>query len=166
MPTEKRRLQWLAVRALIRAIRPRTPFEVHYDANGKPFLPDQSQKLSITHSGKLAAIQLSSSGHCGIDVQQISEKVERIAPKFVREDEMEFIPGDRKLEYLNLIWTMKEAVFKHFGTNVEFKRQIKILPFSISDNFTATAQVNTPPESASFGLKWLRVDDYFLTYLS
>lgn len=143
-----------------------TPFEVQYDENGKPFLPDQSQKLSITHSGKMAAIQLSSDAHCGIDVQQISPKVERIASKFVREDEMEFIPEHQKLEYLNLLWTMKEAVFKHFGTNVEFKRQIRVLPFLISKNSATNSYVETPAGTVQIGLKWLRIDDYFLTYLS
>lgn len=91
--------------------------------------------------------------------------MERLAPKFVNRDETAFIPPDQNLDYLNLIWTMKEAVFKHFGSALEFKRQIHIQPFDIHSSNRTSAIVLHEDGRHRIALEWKRVDDYFLTYL-
>ena len=113
----------------------------------------------------MVAVQLSTGKYCGIDIQTISQKIERLAEKFIHPKEYAFIPADKKIEYLNLIWTMKEAVFKHFGSDLEFRRQIRIQPFVLDRENSGTALVETLNSKHEVGLKWVRIDDYFLTYL-
>lgn len=164
MRSEKRRTQWLAVRALLKKL-PHSECEIRYNHLGKPSLENNKCQLSITHSGTLVAVQLSTGTYCGIDVQAISPKIERLAEKFIHPKESAFIPMNNKVEYLNLIWTMKEAVFKHFGSDLEFRRQIHIQPFDLESEKDGMALVKTSDASHEIRLKWMRINDYFLTYL-
>lgn len=166
MKSEKRRSQWLAVRALLSSLSnsKETLTTVCYDEIGKPFLNSENELISISHSEKMAAVQISSKKICGIDIQRLSPKMERLAPKFINEQEAAFIPKDLSLDYLNLIWTMKEAVFKHFGSNLEFKR-ITVEPFDIHHKTNAFANVEHENKSYRIHLEWRRIEDYFLTYL-
>ncbi len=164
MRSKKRRSQWLAVRALLKEL-PHSDCEIRYNHLGKPALVNNNCQLSITHSGALVAVQLTTGKYCGIDVQAISPKIERLAEKFIHPKESAFIPTEEKVEYLNLIWTMKEAVFKHFGSDLEFRRQIRIQPFVLESENVGTALVKTADTKHVIGLKWMRIEDYFLTYL-
>lgn len=165
MTSIKRRTQWLAVRALLRKMNEPEEHEVDYNEHGKPILPNRPEQISISHSEEMVAVQLSASRYCGVDVQKWSSRMERLAPKFVNRDETAFIPPDQKLDYLNLIWTMKEAVFKHFGSALEFKRQIHIQPFDIKTSNKASAIVLHGDGRHRIALEWKRVGEYFLTYL-
>lgn len=165
MTSLKRQTQWLAVRALLRQMNEPEEHAVDYNEHGKPILQDRPEQISISHSEKMVAIQLSTSRYCGVDVQKWSDRMERLAPKFVNRDETAFIPIEQNLDYLNLIWTMKEAVFKHFGSALEFKRQIHIQPFDIHETNRAAAIVLHEDGRHRIALEWKQVDDYFLTYL-
>lgn len=165
MTSQKRQLQWLAVRALLPLLNSSLSRPIGYDPLGKPSIDSPGDQISISHSGKLVAIQISAQHFCGIDVQEYSTKMERLASKFINEDEWAFIPKSQALDYLNLIWTMKEAVFKHFGSDLEFKRQIFIQPFDIENESMGKAVVKKNRETFEIGLAWRRIDEYFLTYL-
>lgn len=165
MTSEKRRLQWLAVRALLPLLNSSLSRPIGYDPLGKPAIDSPGDQISISHSGKLVAIQISADHFCGVDIQEYSNKMERLASKFINEDEWAFIPKPQSLDYLNLIWTMKEAVFKHFGSNLEFKRQIFVQPFDIALDNEAVAVVKKGTENIKIGLAWRRIGEYFLTYL-
>ncbi len=160
----KRRSQWLAVRALLPQIAGADFCFVTYDALGKPFL-NQHQLISISHSENMVAIQLSQSEMCGIDVQKVSGKMSRLAFKFINDQEFSFIPQEQSLQYYNLIWTMKEAIFKHFGSNLEFREQIMIDKFEMNISGSTSARVIHQNFHYSIGLEWRRIGEYFLTYL-
>lgn len=160
----KRRAQWLAVRALLPLIADAETCSVDYDELGKPFL-NQQQAISISHSENMVAIQLCFSDFCGVDIQKFSEKMSRLASKFINEKENTFIPQEHCLEYYNLIWTMKEAIFKNFGSDLEFKRQIEISSFEMNAAGSTTARVVHHNKIYSIGLEWRRIGEYFLTYL-
>ncbi len=160
----KRKMQWLAVRVLLAELLRGGAATLRYDLNGKPEIGG-NQKISISHSGDMAAIQISNGTYCGIDVQRISDKMPRLAPKFINAQEAAFIPTDRANEYYNLIWTLKEAIFKNFGTSVEFKRQIIIQPFSLDQHEPIEAEVDHHETAHYMSLEWQRIGDYFLSYL-
>lgn len=166
MTSEKRREQWLAVRALLPLMAGKRSRPIGYDDLGKPHLHPSEERISVTHSGKMVAIQLSAQKqYCGIDIQEYSEKIDRLAHKFVHPGEAKFIAANREKEYLNLIWTMKEAVFKHFGTEVEFKSQIRIEAFDLHRDQLGVARVERNGKTHTIQLAWRRIDQYFLSYL-
>lgn len=162
--SEKRKSQWLAVRALLAELIKNGDIHLFYDDNGKPML-NNGHKISISHSDEIAAIQISTGTYCGIDVQRFSDKMPRLAAKFIHQKEAAFIPASQATAYYNLIWTLKEAIFKHFGTSVEFKNQIIIQPFSLAQHLPIHATVEYQKEAHYLILEWRQIGDYFLSYL-
>ena len=127
---EARRVQWLASRVLIRTIV-KPPGQILMDWNklGQPIVLNYDFKVSISHCKQMAAA-IVGDRDSGVDIELASAKVERIAKKFVRDDEFEFIPKHLKQEYYMVIWAAKEALFKmKGGGGIDFKEHLRTLPF-------------------------------------
>lgn len=85
---------------------------IEKDANGKPVLKNSEAHLSISHTQQFAAVMFSRNKAVGIDLENINPKVERIAHKFLREDEINAIDEEEKIGKLILYWSAKEALYK------------------------------------------------------
>ena len=123
---EKRRREWLIARILLDIVAPDS--ELYFAPNGKPMLKD-GRWISISHCGELAGLVICEHP-VGLDIQGTDEKLEKIAGKFCNPKELQKIKGEKYyLEYLTIIWSVKEAVFKFFGENVQFNEDIIVHPF-------------------------------------
>lgn len=141
---ESRRLQWYATRALTRNLFG-NDVEILKRESGQPYLSNNASYISITHTAKYAGIMHSKSCAVGLDLETINEKVLRIAPKFLENDEIEAISESEKVQKLILYWSAKEALYKLYGKGgLEFKTQILIDPFTMTKegNLMATIQAN------------------------
>ena len=88
----KRHLHWLGTRVLLRKMLHTEEYiDCKVDAHGKPYLVNLPYHISLSHSFDYAAVMISKSKPVGIDIEQMKEKVERIAHKFMRPEEMAFI---------------------------------------------------------------------------
>jgi phosphopantetheine--protein transferase-like protein len=140
-----KRLQHLAGRYLLSTLFDDFPLEEILIADTrKPFLPDEKYHFSISHSGYFAAAIASSKSRVGVDIEMISPRIHRIADKFLSDDEKDFFNEDYKMfldqwdlkdkvhtEYLTLMWSAKEAVYKWHGEgDVDFKEDIQLLKFA------------------------------------
>lgn len=130
-----RQSEWLASRWLLHLLTgagDRMP--LRKTATSKPFFLNAPQlHCSLSHSHGTVAALLSST-ICGCDIQAIVPKMPRIAPKFMREDELEWAESrqdaDYRLDMMHLIWTAKEAMYKAYGLKaVDFKAHLYITPF-------------------------------------
>lgn len=82
-----RKLEWLAVRVLLYTMLGEEK-EIHYYSNGEPYLADGSFSISISHTKGYVAVLLGEPGkRVGIDIECYSERVRKVAHKFMREDE-------------------------------------------------------------------------------
>lgn len=89
------------------------------DKHGRPRLtaplPPPLPSLSISHSGTLAVAMASRSHHCGIDVQEIVPRIERLADRIGDPLELalltQAIDSDTTTR-LTMLWTAKEAAKK------------------------------------------------------
>jgi 4'-phosphopantetheinyl transferase len=123
---EKRKREWLTTRILLRILA--NGKDLSFLPSGKPLL-SHGQHISISHSGALAGVVVSSKP-VGLDIQGIDEKLLRIEKKFVNAPEQSYLPNNSyRVEYLTVIWSAKEAVFKYFGELVDFADHIQIAPF-------------------------------------
>ena len=72
--------------------------------------------LSISHSNRFAVAMATKAKSCGIDIQKISEKTERVADRFSEPDELLLLQNHTPLlntqERLTLLWSAKEALKK------------------------------------------------------
>jgi phosphopantetheinyl transferase len=112
----QKRLQWLASRHLLTLAHPEP---IVRRLSAKPTLTN-GPELSFSHSGDYAAL-LISDHHSGIDIQTYNEKLFRIAPKFSNDGEAGLISAPDELAALTLSWSIKEAIFKYYTTQLPFK---------------------------------------------
>jgi phosphopantetheinyl transferase len=129
-----RRLEWLAGRWLLHRLTGATErLTLGKNPYAKPFFLDYpDQHCSLSHSqGTVAA--LLSERPCGCDIQVLVEKMTRLAPKFMRPEEFEFVrqyPQDQQLALLHVFWTAKEALYKAHGLKeLDFRAHLRVEPF-------------------------------------
>ena len=132
----KKRLQHLAGRFLLRFVFPDFPLELIEIADTrKPFLKEEAFHFSISHCGDYAAVIVSRTKRVGVDIEVMSEKIERIRFKFLSEkDARDFYEGD--LFKWTHAWSAKEAVFKWWGNGgVDFREHIQLKELSEIDPY-------------------------------
>lgn len=124
-----RKLEWLSVRALLFRLLGRHKV-VCYEPSGKPYLANNSYHISISHTKGYVAVILSAVKSVGIDVEQYSRRVHKVAHKYMREDEsVSPYDGDDTWSLL-LHWSAKEVMFKCMDTaEVDFREHLRIEPF-------------------------------------
>jgi phosphopantetheinyl transferase len=89
--------------------------------------------MSITHTSKYVAAVLHPSEAIGMDMEKPSEKLKRIAYKFL--SEAEIAEADSDIEKLCIYWSAKEALYKLYGKRkVIFSENLYILPFKKEQN--------------------------------
>ncbi|GEM62078.1 4'-phosphopantetheinyl transferase [Sphingobacterium faecium NBRC 15299] len=164
----KRRLHWLATRVLLRTLLNTTAYiDCPSDTNGKPYLANFPQKISLTHSFDYAGAIISSSGQVGIDMELIKSKVERIAHKFLKEEELHFISKDKsRIEQLYACWSAKEAVYKLQGNaGVSFLHNMTIAPFEYEEEGLLKLYLTSEQYNRSFDVYYEKFNDYLLAYV-
>lgn len=138
---ENKKLQWYATRHLVNEMLGSSPTVIK-DEEGKPLLKNSSHHISLSHTNLFAAAMVSASAPVGIDLEMINPKVERIAHKFLREDEIKAIADDEKLGKLILYWSAKEALYKLHGKGgIEFMTQLLIEPFELNQSGALHAEI-------------------------
>ena len=162
----KRHLHWLSTRVLLRKMLGDPAYiATEIDEHGKPFLTNFPHHISLSHSFDYAAVMISEDKEVGIDIEQIKTKIERIADKFLKNSEMEFINKSCKVEQLYACWCAKEAIYKLQGKkNVSFKNNIHLHPFDFNGEgvFNATLEINGI--SRVFDIHYEMFDDYMIGY--
>ena len=139
----RRRAQWLAGRRLAHALFGELPTPlppetlVRNDAAGRPWLAGAPADVvvSLSHSGEWAAAVLAQGGRAGVDIELIRGKAQRLAGKFLAENEWDHAravaaTSDAEAHY-TLLWSAKEALYKLAAQRgILFRRQLLLHEFS------------------------------------
>ncbi|NND95005.1 MAG: 4'-phosphopantetheinyl transferase superfamily protein [Flavobacteriales bacterium] len=117
----RKRKQWYASRLLSFEVIP--DFKgLYYDQFGAPHLIEDDRCVSYSHSHDKVALIIHDDHEVGIDIQREDEKLRRISSKFLNEQEAErFIDSGESLDYLHVLWSVKETVFKVHKHHMPFK---------------------------------------------
>lgn len=155
----KQRLkQWLGTRLLLSSFFDNA--KILYTELGKPFL-DNSWKISISHSNEFVTIILNKKNDCGIDIEQISDKVSRIKHKFLNAEDLQNITTNQDL---TLYWGAKEALYKFYGKKeVLFIENLFIEQF-LEEKNTFIGRIELPHFKISIPMKYEIIEGYILTY--
>jgi len=149
-----RQIEWMATRLLIYELLDEKVI-IDYDEFGKPFLRNDNRQISISHTSGMVAVQIGEK-QAGVDVERISERVAKVAHKFLSPTELEAISINNQLLHMYAYWGAKETVYKIYGRkNLDFKKNIKIEPFKIETEGVIIAYLKTE-EIISYNL------DYFV----
>jgi len=162
----QRRLEWLAGRYLLhkmsgRAIRG----ACLKDEFGKPYLENSPYQISLSHSHNKVAV-LAAPPNLGIDIQYLVAKIERIAPKYMRDVEFESLTAATRLEHLHVYWGAKEVLYKAYGRKkLDFRGHIHITPFEYDLSVgKATGIVTKGDFKANYEIHYERIDDFILVW--
>ena len=126
-----------------------------HNGQGKPLF--RGYHVSISHTKGYAALILSKKSEVAVDIEYMSDRVERIASKFLRKDERAD-SLDAKLVH----WCAKETVFKLFSEENLLFEDMRVKPFDTMADWACEV------ENLKSG-KTARVDfelamDFVLTY--
>ncbi|RCH53717.1 4'-phosphopantetheinyl transferase [Mucilaginibacter hurinus] len=165
--TNKRHLHWLSTRVLLRVMLSTNEYiDCKVDSHGKPYLVNHPYHISFSHSFDYAAVMISRKHHVGIDIEQVKEKVERIAHKFMRKQELDFISEKYKIEELYVCWCIKEAVYKCYGQKeVSFLDNILLEPFNFEGHGVVKAHLRKESIAIDYEVGYQQYQDYMIGYV-
>lgn len=155
-----RQREWLTTRVLLTEMLQKRRI-ISYSTHGKPFIKESKLNLSISHSKNFVALIISSQYYPGVDIEQVSERVAKVRHKFLCETEQVWCTS---LPLMTACWSAKEAVFKIFERELDF-RDMVIEPFQIEPDkgeFESSIIKIKPP--ARFKIKYRFFENDILTY--
>ena len=151
--------QFLAVRKTLKLENP--SYKIRYDESGKPSI-NSDLNISISHSNHMAAIVFSGCSRIGIDIELKESKILNIQNKFLNESEKLKKEFQSDVDYLIMIWTAKESIYKALGIKgVSFSDDITIKNISNNKGEGYYARGN---DKYKFDLFYFIIDDYILCY--
>lgn len=134
----RRQIEWLGTRLLLRELLNHR-LSINYDDFGKPYLSDNSYSISISHSHEYIAVIVGKANQVGVDIELMTDRIEKIAPKFVSGFEFANLSTQNRMEQLYLYWCGKETLYKMYGKkSLRFIENIIIYPLIWQEkgNFT------------------------------
>jgi phosphopantetheine--protein transferase-like protein len=137
------------------------------DAHGKPYLVNLPYHISLSHSFDYAAVMISKKAPVGIDIEQIQQKVERIAPRFLNPGELAAAMQDtHRVKALYAYWCAKEAVYKCYGQKeVSFADNISLQPFGFTPEGSIQARLEKGDIKLDYTVRYLQYQDYMVGYV-
>ncbi|UCG28617.1 MAG: 4'-phosphopantetheinyl transferase superfamily protein [Bacteroidales bacterium] len=160
----ERKIEFLSVRTLLTTMLDPSA-RIIYNGDHKPFLKDKSFNISITHSYKLTSILLSKNNRVGIDMEYMSDKINRISHKFIHTDE--YITENRKFRnyHMYIHWCAKEVLYKLCDKpSLNFRENLIIKPFEISDKGSIHGEVQTMKHLEEFELHFFKLNNYIIVW--
>ena len=151
--------QFLAVRKILHLENP--SYKIRYDESGKPSI-NSNLNISISHSKFMAAIVFSKHNKAGIDIEHKENKIINIQNKFLNDAEKLENEYQSNVDYLTMIWTAKESIYKALGIKgVSFSDNIIIKNINKNKGY---GYYTNGKEKYKFDLIFFSIEDYILCY--
>lgn len=153
--SDARRREYVCVRALLREITGiRLPLINHTD-NGRPLI--EKGYISISHTRGYCTVIHSEDSPVGVDIEYMSDRVGRIAHRFLREDEN---AADTVCQLLH--WSAKETIYKLFSDDRLSFEEMRVFPFMLGSS--GTMSVCNCKRDICVDVGYEVTPDYVLTY--
>lgn len=162
MRSERRVIEWLTTRVLLFELLGEEKI-IDNRPDGRPFLKDGSYKISISHTKEYAAVLLHKQYSVGIDVETISERVKKLADKFISENE--YIDLSQQVIHQLLHWSAKETLFKMMEeSEIDFKEHLHVHPFRPGEKGVFQASESKTLRQKTFQIHYEVLPDAVLTW--
>ena len=116
----ERRREYVAGRCLLREIFNGEEIEMEHNSDGKPLIAN-GYNISVSHTIGYVAIIVSDRHEVGIDIEHVCDRVEKIASRFMRDDE-----HANNIMSLLIHWCAKETIYKLFSSDHLVAKEIKV----------------------------------------
>lgn len=161
--SDSRKVEWLAVRVLLYTLTGEV-IQIHYHPSGRPYIADRELHLSISHTKGYVSVIISPTNEVGIDIEKISDRVHRVAHKFVRDDEL--LPEEpiQKTHALLLIWSAKEVMFKCMNEEaVDFREHMRV-DISQADGGCFMGKETRSERGRTYSISYMIDPDFVMTW--
>ncbi|MBQ9533332.1 MAG: 4'-phosphopantetheinyl transferase superfamily protein [Prevotella sp.] len=152
----ERRMEKLSAYLLLYSLQADAQLLIGHNPDGKPLL--DGWHISVSDTRGFVAVVLSKTNSVGIDIEFISNRVDRIAKRFIRPDEM----ADNTMKRL-LTWSVKEAVYKYCSEEHLDYFDMRLHPFDLSQN--GIIEVDNLKNNTTLRVRYIVTSDYVLAYL-
>ncbi|MES2654501.1 MAG: 4'-phosphopantetheinyl transferase superfamily protein [Bacteroidota bacterium] len=163
-PAESVGLHWFASRVLVQHLFSSHKIEIHKDIHNKPTLYIDGEKyfISISHSHLYVGVMVCKTHEIGLDIEQIDDRINRVAHKFMNESEKQF---GHTIEHKTLIWSAKEAVYKWYGKReLDFRGNMEVQPFVVNNTGTFNCKLHKNETQQVLPVHYYQLDNYFIAY--
>lgn len=154
--SSSRRKEYVCVRALLREMNNGVLPVISHKPSGKPVLEDGT-RVSISHTKDYCAVIVSDQHEVGVDIEYVSDRVGRIAHRFLRADET-FSDITSQL----ICWCAKEAVYKIFSDDDLLFEEMFVEPFEARD--AGAIMVRNLKKDVVAEVSYHVTSDYVLAY--
>jgi phosphopantetheinyl transferase len=159
----RRKKEWLSVRYLLNKAC-KTDVTIQYNNDGKPSLSN-GKNISISHSGNYVGIIISENKDIGLDIEKISNKLEKIKHKYLNNFELDIVENSvNRTETLAIFWCAKEAMYKLYAKkNLIFDGQLLIKKIDfVNQKIFADIKADT---NKKLELSFKKINDYYLVWI-
>lgn len=105
--SEQRRRETLATHLILHAMTGQDGLYISHNSDGNPIV--DGLNISISHTKGYAAVIISRQNRVGIDIEYVSNRVEKVMDYFLRDDEYAPSLTDKIIQ-----WCAKETAYKFF----------------------------------------------------
>lgn len=155
-PSLRRKKEKLTEYLLLKELTGEESLVIRHNDDGAPFV--DGYFISLSHTEGWAAMILSKSHRVGIDIEYVSERVNRVASRFIREDEQQATLAERLIN-----WCSKESVYKFFTEqHLEF-HEMRLQPYS--QEAEGNVLVENLRQRAQVSVNYEVNNDFVLAYL-
>ncbi|MDF1548391.1 MAG: 4'-phosphopantetheinyl transferase superfamily protein [Bacteroidales bacterium] len=148
-----RKSEWIATRLLMYNLINKV-ISIDYNENGKPIIDNHNHCISISHTKGMVAVIIAKN-LAGIDIEQFSDRVEKVENKFMSGIERIQISKKNKTSNLLAYWSAKETLYKIYGgKGLDFKKNLYINPFELSARGEFTGEIITQNQSVGYRLNY------------
>lgn len=153
---DARRLEVLSVHALVYIMTGDESLVVGHNEDGHPLL--EGWHVSISHTRGYAAVLLSRQDEVAVDVEYVSNRVAKIADRFIRDDEQ-----DETITRQLVCWCTKEAVYKYFSSQHLALLDIRLRNYELLSEGCIVAENMQTGDTVT--VNYNVTDSYVMTYI-
>ena len=153
---DARRLEVLSVHALIYIMTGDESLVVSHNEDGHPLL--DGWHVSISHTRGYATVLLSRKDEVAVDIEYGSNRVAKIADRFIRDDEQ-----DDSVTRQLVCWCTKEAVYKYFSSQHLALFDIRLRNYDLSSEGCIVAENMQTGDTVT--VNYCVKDSYVMTYI-
>jgi phosphopantetheinyl transferase len=107
--------------------------------SGMPYLENSQRHISLSHTKEHSAVMICDAGVCGIDIETVHPRVQKVAHKFMNDSEKGLLKSDDDFETMMLLWSAKETIYKLYGNKkVDFKEHLLLSDLNFTTPQTGT----------------------------
>ena len=159
-----RKVESLSVRALLQRMT-RPDARIVYNESRKPFLDDGSFNISVSHSHKYTSVLLGKNKLVGVDLEYMTYKINRLAHKFINEQEVISNHPLLRRKHLYIHWCAKEALYKICDkVDINFQDNLIIKPFDVGRQGDIIGLVDNNSRHEEYKMHYQIDNNYVLVY--